>query len=117
MAGWTWCGALGNRKRVAYSAKRTVRRKGNRVLGTRFHPDDFSANFDLAVERNPESAPPRMGLFDFFGICRFGGGHGLFHAGIEVRQPDGRKRGPEHSARYLNTWRVFPFWRSPCSPC
>ena len=34
-----------------------------------------------------------MGLFDFLGVCRFRGGHGLFHTGV-VRQPDGGKRGP-----------------------
>src|SRR4029450_1898002 len=71
VVGWPGRCAMGNRKRMAYPAKRIVRRKSNCFLGTRFHPDYVPANFDLAVARNPESAHTHMGLFDFLGVCRF----------------------------------------------
>ena len=109
MVGWPWCCALGNRKRVAYPAKRIVRCKSDRFLGTRFHPDHVPADSDLATGRNPESADTHMGLFDFLGVCRFRGGHGLFHAGVEVRQSNSGKRDSEHSAGDLNNRSVRPF--------
>ena len=109
VVGWPRSCAVGNRKRVAHPTKRIVRSKGNRFLGTRFHPDHVSADSDFAAARNPESAGTHMGLFNFLGVCGFRSGHGLFHTGVEVRQPDGGKRGPEYSARYFNARRVFPF--------
>ena len=77
--------------------------------GTRFILIMFLPILISRAARNPESARTHMGLFDFLGVCGFRRGHGLFHAGVEVRQPDGGKRGSEYSARYLNAWRVFPF--------
>jgi hypothetical protein len=86
--GWlAWRCAVGNRKRVAHPAKRIVRRRSNRFLGTRFHPDHVPADFDLAVARNPESARTHMGLFDFLGFAGSAVGTIFFTLALKYGNP------------------------------
>src|SRR4029453_12228325 len=56
--------ALGHGKRLAHPAKQSVRRRGNRFLGTRVDSPHLFASPPEATSRDPEDRRAYLGLFD-----------------------------------------------------